>query len=48
MGLPISQTILENHGGEIQAQSKPGTDTLFRIRLPVAAGEVDNPSGDEC
>jgi PAS domain S-box-containing protein len=36
MGLPISQTILENHGGEIWAESEPGVGTRFFVRLPVA------------
>ena len=37
MGLPISQTILENHSGSIWAQSTPGVGTTFYVRLPVAA-----------
>ena len=36
MGLPISQTILENHGGRIWAESSPAGGAVFRIRLPVA------------
>jgi C4-dicarboxylate-specific signal transduction histidine kinase len=36
MGLPISQTILENHGGDIWAESEPGQGTRFFVRLPVA------------
>jgi len=36
MGLPISQTILENHGGSIRAESIPGEGAVFFIRLPVA------------
>jgi PAS domain S-box-containing protein len=39
MGLPISQTILENHDGTIAAESEPGAGTVFRVRLPVA-GQV--------
>ena len=37
MGLPISQTILENHDGSIWAESEPGVGTTFYVRLPVAA-----------
>jgi len=37
MGLPISQTILENHDGSIWAESTPGVGTTFYVRLPVAA-----------
>ena len=37
MGLPISQTILQNHDGSIWAESRPGVGTTFFVRLPVAA-----------
>lgn len=37
MGLPISQTILDNHGGEIQVDSEPGVGTRFQVRLPLAS-----------
>lgn len=36
MGLPISQTIIENHDGSIDAQSTPGVGSRFRVRLPLA------------
>jgi two-component system sensor kinase FixL len=36
MGLPISQTILENHSGRIWAESDPQGGALFIVRLPVA------------
>ncbi len=36
MGLPISQTILENHGGRIWAEPHPQGGAVFFIRLPVA------------
>ena len=35
MGLPISQTILENHDGRIWAESEPGQGTVFHVMLPV-------------
>ncbi len=36
MGLPISQTILENHEGRIRAESEPGRGTAFHVSLPLA------------
>jgi len=36
MGLPISQTIIENHGGRIWAESVPRGGAVFFIRLPAA------------
>jgi C4-dicarboxylate-specific signal transduction histidine kinase len=36
MGLPISQTILENHAGRIWAESPTGGGAVFRVRLPLA------------
>ena len=35
MGLPISQTILENHDGTIWVESPPGSGATFHVRLPV-------------
>jgi len=37
MGLPISQTILENHNGCIWAESAPGRGAVFHVTLPVVA-----------
>ena len=36
MGLPISQTILDNHGGELRVTSEVGVGTCFQVRLPLA------------
>jgi PAS domain S-box-containing protein len=36
MGLPISQTIVENHGGRIWAESNPRGGAVFFVHLPVA------------
>jgi signal transduction histidine kinase len=38
MGLPISQTIVEDHGGRIWADSTPGRGTRFHVVLPIAEG----------
>jgi two-component system NtrC family sensor kinase len=37
LGLSISRGIVETHGGNIWARSKPGEGTTFFIRLPAAA-----------
>jgi PAS domain S-box-containing protein len=38
MGLPISRTIIEAHGGRIWAESNVGQGATFRFTLPVAEG----------
>jgi signal transduction histidine kinase len=35
MGLPISQTIINDHNGKIWATSDPGKGTVFSIVLPT-------------
>ena len=37
LGLPIARTIVEAHGGRIEAQSRVGEGTRMRICLPLAA-----------
>jgi PAS domain S-box-containing protein len=44
MGLSISRTIVEAHGGTLWAESGPETGTVFRFALPVAG--PDRPSHD--
>src|SRR6185369_16338039 len=35
LGLPISQRIIENHGGTIEVRSQPGGGATFTVLLPV-------------
>jgi len=35
LGLPISQRIIENHGGTIEVRSQPGQGATFTVLLPV-------------
>ena len=36
MGLAISRTIIEAHGGRIWAENKAGGGAAFRFTLPIA------------
>jgi len=38
LGLPITMRIVEQHGGRITVQSKPGEGTVFRVYLPKNNG----------
>jgi signal transduction histidine kinase len=38
LGLPISQTIVEAHGGRLWATPNPGTGVTFHFTLPLASG----------
>jgi PAS domain S-box-containing protein len=44
MGLSISRTIVEAHGGTLWAESAPESGTVFRFTLPVAG--PNHPSDD--
>jgi signal transduction histidine kinase len=41
LGLAIAFRIIEEHGGSISVSSKPGTGTLFTIRIPLPDHEGD-------
>jgi light-regulated signal transduction histidine kinase (bacteriophytochrome) len=43
MGLAICRRIVERHGGEISAISKPGQGSTFIVTLPVHQPKGDNP-----
>ncbi|HSB74735.1 MAG TPA: ATP-binding protein, partial [Terriglobales bacterium] len=46
LGLAISRSIVERHGGSIEAQSEVGRGTTFTLRLPLQSGAKE-PAGAE-
>ena len=40
LGLSIARSIVEWHGGEIQADSEPGRGSRFTVTLPATAGDA--------
>lgn len=46
LGLSIVHRIVEEHGGQIFVESKPGQGTTMILRLPVETAEQDSPDHD--
>ncbi len=45
LGLYFATTVIEQHGGSIEAKSQAGKGTEITIKLPVEGGEADGLSG---
>jgi signal transduction histidine kinase len=43
LGLAIAREIVQEHGGEIRLETKPGVGTSFSVFLPIAAHSSNNP-----
>ncbi len=41
LGLPISRSIIESHGGQLTCDSQPGESTVFRVTLPPHKAPVE-------
>src|SRR5699024_1487349 len=42
MGMSICKTIVDEHGGQLWAESERGRGTTFYLRLPACTGDTDN------
>ena len=40
LGLSIVKSVVESHGGQVEAQSEEGQGTTFTITLPLASVEA--------
>lgn len=47
LGLTIAYGIIEDHGGRIQAESRPGKGAAFIVELPVVHGPEQRPVVEE-
>ncbi len=43
LGLPVSQKILQEHGGDIYVESRPGEGSCFTLELPAMPPSSGNP-----
>lgn len=44
LGLPVSQKIIQEHGGQIAVTSRPGEGSRFELRIPAVFAETASPT----
>lgn len=47
VGLSISRTIIESHGGQLTAEPNPGGGTIFRLTLKAISDDLDKEDADD-
>ena len=47
IGLSISRSIIDNHGGRLQASANPGGGVIFSFTLPVGGDDDAEPEEAE-
>jgi len=47
VGLSISRTIIEAHGGQLTAEPNPGGGTIFRLTLKAIGDDLDKEEADD-
>lgn len=47
LGLPITKSLVEAHGGKLWLESEPGDGAVFYVKLPVNAGAKNGKGPDE-
>ncbi|QDS98437.1 ATP-binding protein [Adhaeretor mobilis] len=46
LGLPVSQKILKEHGGDILVESQPGQGSTFTLQFPASTVQAEPPQED--
>jgi signal transduction histidine kinase len=47
LGLSVAHGIIQDHGGHIEVESRPGQGTQFTVVLPLQPAEATRPQSDE-
>lgn len=47
LGLALAKAVVEAHGGDIAATSRPGEGATFTLRIPAVSHQIHTTSGDD-